>query len=898
MVNLFKRLLDSMMEQYVTVLLVMGFVACASYYVVFSNFKDQQGDASLLRMAGDQSQLVQRTNYFISQLMLKNDAKDIQLFKRKISNNLVLIGDNNERLSHGQKYIIEFGRPIYLDNELTGEQLDVFFNQHYNLDKKTRSYIKTVKSFLTITNQEARAQHPLVKKLYSKEYKLISEGLDKLAALLQQQSESKITRAIDLQNMMFLIMLLSLAFVGQAILKPLVTKLRESMKKAKADKDFTDTLINTAQALIIAIDTNGKIVNFNHFAEETTGWFSDETLGSDFFEQFIAQTDREATKTVFDDMMKSSDLMSKELETQLIIRSGELLNIMWHNMVILDPATEKPLLFLATGIDITERKLSEQKLQETHAELQQLSERLQSEVNLAAALQKVMMADPKIDLPGLHGHAKMLTSSEVGGDYYDYFDIEGNQSIVLVGDVSGHGVAAGTVVSAAKAGVSSLIHKGISAPSAILEALNETMLETAQQELLMTMACITLDAKTGALRFANAGHVLPYRRQKESRQWTMIEASGLPLGQSADADYQSSETTHQLDVGDRLFLFTDGLVEEESPFGEEFGYDRLESILDTYGDAEPEVIFEQLLSALRAHTGRTAFTDDITFVVMNHTDRVVQSSTSMGDSEPSDIIRITDAVYRQGTQAIPRISRQYLAMFPEGDFADLLPRLRQDRIYRVLPKNDKLCHRLGWSRFMNQHHQSIDDDLYSILPHDVKKRQFQLTDSEDKPFIMEEVMAWLTEQNTVQQDYIEGLAVLMDEMLENGLYAAPRDGQDKAYYSKGEGRELNDNEEVRIDIALNDNVLGMMVTDNWGTLTPSVFMKSISQAMQHGVTAGTGGGGLYMMWRLSDYLQVRVHPHKSTQITVLWDLNEQFELNLNTGFQFLNHVEEQEEVQI
>ncbi|MEE9412292.1 MAG: PP2C family protein-serine/threonine phosphatase, partial [Methylococcales bacterium] len=597
-------------------------------------------------------------------------------------------------------------------------------------------------------------------------------------------------------------------------------------------------------------------------------------------------------------MMKSSDQMSKELETQLIIRSGELLNIMWHNMVILDPATEKPLLFLATGIDITDRKLSEQKLQETHAELQQLSERLQSEVNLAASLQKVMMASPKIDLPGLQGHAKMLTSSEVGGDYYDYFEIDGNQSIVLVGDVSGHGVAAGTVVSAAKAGVSSLIHKGISAPSAILESLNETMLETAQQELLMTMACITLDAKTGVLRFANAGHVLPYRRQKENRQWTMIEASGLPLGQSADADYQSSETTHQLDVGDRLFLFTDALVEEESPFGDAFGYDRLERILDTYGDAEPEVIFEQLLTALRAHTGQYDFSDDITFVVMNHTDRVTQSSTSMSDSEPSDIIRITDAVYRQGTHAIPRISRQYLAMFPEGDFADLLPRLRQDRICRVLPKNDKLCHRLGWSRFMNQHNQSVDDDLYSILPSDIKKRQFQLTDTEDKTFIMEEVMAWLSEQNMVKEDYIESLVILLDEMLENGLYAAPRDGQDKAYYSKGENRELNDNEEVRVDIALNDNVLGMMVTDNWGTLTPSVFMKSISQAMQHGVVAGAGGGGLYMMWRLSDYLQVRVHPHKRTQITVLWDLNEQFELNLNTGFQFLNHVEEQEEVQI
>ena len=894
MVNIFRRIIDAMMEQYATVLVVLGIITGASYYVVFSNFKDQQGDSSLIRMVGDQSQLIQRTNYLASQILMQEGTKEIRTLKRQISNNLVLIGDNNERLSHGQKYVIEFGRPVYLDNTLPEDQLKIFFGRPYDLDLNTRNYIKTIKSFLALSETELTAQHPLVQKFFSKDYKSISGGLDKLATLLQQESDTKINRAIDLQNMMFIIMILSLITVGQAILKPLVTKLRKSMKQAKSEQEFTDTLINTAQALIIAIDKDGKIVNFNHFAEETTGWFSEETLGNEFFDKFIAHEDRETTKQHFDVMMAGNDLMSHELETQLIIRSGELLNIMWHNMVILDPSSQKPMLFLATGIDITERKQSEQKLQDTHAELGLLSERLQSEVNLAASLQKVMMASPNIDLPGLHGQAKMMTSSEVGGDYYDYYEFDGAESIVLVGDVSGHGVAAGTMVSAAKAGVSSLIHKGISNPSDILSGLNETMLETAQQELLMTMACIQLDAKTGVAKFANAGHVLPYRRQKESRQWEMIEASGMPLGMSLEADFQSSE--FQLDVGDRLFLFTDGLVEEESPFGEAFGYERLEMILDTYGDAEPEVIFEQLLVVLKAHTGRTEFTDDITFVVMNHTDRVTLSSASVSDSEPSDIIRITDAVYRQGSHSVPRISRQYLAMFPEGEFADLLPRLRKDRICRVLPKDDKLCHRLGWSRFMNQHHQSVDDDLYTILPSAVSKRQFQLTHTEDKAFIMEELMAWLSEQNTINEDYIESLVVLLDEMLENGLYAAPRDGRDTAYYKKGDVRELNDNEEVRVDVAFNDNVLGLMVTDNWGTLTPSVFMKSLAQAMQHGVAAGEGGGGLYMMWRLSDYLQVRVHPHKRTQITILWDLSGDFDLNLNTGFQFLNHVEEQEEV--
>ena len=125
------------------------------------------------------------------------------------------------------------------------------------------------------------------------------------------------------------------------------------------------------------------------------------------------------------------------------IRSGEFLRISWHNTAILDPKTQKPSLFLATGVDITRRKHAEQELQKTMGELGQLSDRLQDEVNIAAALQKAMLPDPKIDLPGVQGQAKLQTSTEVGGDYYDYFQVGGHQSILLVGDVSGHCVAAG-----------------------------------------------------------------------------------------------------------------------------------------------------------------------------------------------------------------------------------------------------------------------------------------------------------------------------------------------------------------------------------------------------------------------------------------------------------------------
>ena len=112
------------------------------------------------------------------------------------------------------------------------------------------------------------------------------------------------------------------------------------------------------------------------------------------------------------------------------------------------------------------------------------------------------------------------------------------------------------------------------------------MRTTAQQSLLMTMTCLSLDARTGKLVFANAGHVLPYLLRRNSQRWEMLEASGLPLGKSMDADYSATSIELNLEVGDRLFLYTDGLVEEESPSGEVFDYDRLETLLNANIHAE------------------------------------------------------------------------------------------------------------------------------------------------------------------------------------------------------------------------------------------------------------------------------------------------------------------------
>lgn len=276
-----------------------------------------------------------------------------------------------------------------------------------------------------------------------------------------------------------------------------------------------------------------------------------------------------------------------------------------------------------------------------------------------------------------------------------------------------------------------------------------------------------------------------------------------------------------LEVGDRLFLYTDGLVEEESPTGEAFGYDRLEQILNANLDTDPETLRNLIMDALKRHCRGAAYADDVTIVIVTHTDRVIQTSTN---DEVSDIIRISENFYRHGEHPIPRISKEYVVFLAEQGYSDLLTRFSQDGICRILPRHDELCNKLGWEHLLSQHHKSPDDDLYALIPGQPQYRQFQLTHTEDKPFIMEEIQAWLHDQGNLPKDHIEALMVILDEMTENSLYAAPRDGKRVAYYRKGESRELSAHEEVRIDIAVTGDLLGLMITDNWGTLTPGGYL--------------------------------------------------------------------------
>ena len=886
--DIFQRIVNNMLGQYVTVLLVLGAVSTVTYLVLITDIKNQEGNARLVKMSTEQGLMISELNSALTQKAYITDTATLHKLNARVLSTVLQLAQDHEALKSGYRFVKEKERLVQARGELSPELKAIYFNGSRSVDSLMHSYLALVRDLQRMPVDTLKLDNEELNKLLFTISPTLLEGLDRASLLQQRQSEYMLGSTVNTQTLTFTLSIATLLLVGMLLLQPMVARLKDNALKMKQEKAFADNVINTTQALIIGVDDRGKVVLFNHYAEENSGWSEEEVKGKNFFEQFIPEKDQEELLTLFTDMMSGAVEYADDVETKMMVSTNDLLNIIWSPTVIKEAKSAKPIMFLATGLDITERKEAEQKVKKANAELAQLTSRLQGEVNLAATLQRSILPPPRIDLPGVQGKASLLTSSEVGGDYYDYYKVAGHHSVLLIGDVSGHGVAAGTMVSAAKAGVYPLIHEGITSPIEILNSLNTTMLATAQQSLLMTMACLSLDARTGKLIFANAGHVLPYLLRHKAQYWEMLEASGLPLGKSIDSDYSATAIELTLEVGDRLFLYTDGLAEEESPSGEAFGYDRLEALLNANVDAEPETLHDIMMDALRIHCRGTAYTDDVTIVVVTHSDRVIQAAAV---NEVSDIIRISESFYRQGDHPIPRISKEYVVFLAEHGYADLLTRFSQDGICRILPRHNDFCKKLGWEHLLNQHHETPNDDLYVLIPEMPEYRQFQLTHTEDKPFIMEEIQSWLSDHPHLPSDHVEALMIILDEMTENSLYAAPRDGKGVAYYVKGESRELSEHEEVRIDIAVTGDILGLMITDNWGTLMPSVFLKNISRAMDEGVEAGVGGAGLYMMWRLSDYLQIRVHPQQRTQVTTLWDINGIIDMNVDSGVQFLYHSE-------
>jgi len=212
-------------------------------------------------------------------------------------------------------------------------------------------------------------------------------------------------------------------------------------------------------------------------------------------------------------------------------------------------------------------------------------------------------------------------ATEIGGDYFDFIPLKGGRLGLAFGDVSGHGLTSGIVMAMTKSAL--LVQVGYDpAPRRVMEVLNDTVMKTAPKRILMTFFFGILDPEAGTLRFASAGHLDPYVYRSRSRQLEALSAWGFPLGVRRRESFP--EQTVTFGPGDRLILYSDGLIEALDDRGEPFGFDRFEEVILTHGGKSAAEIREALLKSIRGFTRNRPPEDDQTLVVMGFEEAVAQ----------------------------------------------------------------------------------------------------------------------------------------------------------------------------------------------------------------------------------------------------------------------------------
>lgn len=267
--------------------------------------------------------------------------------------------------------------------------------------------------------------------------------------------------------------------------------------------------------------------------------------------------------------------------------------------------------------------------------------RLADELETARLVQSTLLTPPEVETDSVRILSHYVPATECGGDYWDaHFD--GRRVTVFIGDATGHGAPAAIVTAVAKscfATINTFAGDGMT-PDQMLSVMNQIIYFACRGKLLMTMCVAQLDVVTGELTVSNAGHEAPMclrksaesivdiKERRKKAVETFFTAQGERLGFEPTANYNSEKV--QLEPGDIVLLYTDGISEAKDVDGKEYGERAVKKVFASRGNAVLEEIRDSLVAGVKNHTGDAMQEDDITFVLFEFNKAAVGAVAKSG----------------------------------------------------------------------------------------------------------------------------------------------------------------------------------------------------------------------------------------------------------------------------
>ena len=280
--------------------------------------------------------------------------------------------------------------------------------------------------------------------------------------------------------------------------------------------------------------------------------------------------------------------------------------------------------FITKPIDFKDLEAT---IAKTLAHLEVMREALQSrdelvairrELGVAARMQESILptdfpSDTRYEI-----HAAMTPALEVGGDFYDFFNLEDGRMGIVMADVSGKGVPAALFMM-----VSRTLMKGTAIgepdPTKALAEVNQLLVESNEEAMFVTLFYASFDPSSGRVMFANGGHNLPYVIRQNGEVQQIDCESGVVLAVLPGFDFPGGSL--DLEPGDAIFFYTDGITEAMNEVGEEFGDDALAEVLAEVAGSDAASFSDRVVAAVRQHAGEADQSDDITCLCLRYENR-------------------------------------------------------------------------------------------------------------------------------------------------------------------------------------------------------------------------------------------------------------------------------------
>jgi phosphoserine phosphatase RsbU/P len=250
-----------------------------------------------------------------------------------------------------------------------------------------------------------------------------------------------------------------------------------------------------------------------------------------------------------------------------------------------------------------------------YEELEQREQRMEQDLKAARKLQRVLLPRAAPELAGLEAAIRSRPAREISGDVYDFFEQSEDAAVIAFGDVSGKGAAA-ALYGALIGGLLRILAPRRRSPAQLMKSLNETLMERRVDAQYATLLVALWQPRQRKLKISNAGAAPPlvYRRGEILKP----RIEGIPIGLLEDREYD--ELDLEVEPGDSILLFSDGVEDQLNENNEEFTRARITQILKQHGAEPPKAIVDAIFTALDLFRGGTTVTDDQTVIVL----RVIQ----------------------------------------------------------------------------------------------------------------------------------------------------------------------------------------------------------------------------------------------------------------------------------